>query len=163
MRHDKEAFAQEAIQSAHIGKLLGDYVRILFFSAYGSILDDNISRLKDNFDPFTGCFISEIPATAVYLRFALKAASFFAGGKDEQGLEFISHGAKRIATALEFVQGGNSPLKQQYEKERLGWNLYYDTLTALEDALDQNDDFALDLRHKAKLIIGECLVHARGQ
>jgi hypothetical protein len=116
--------------------------------------------LKDNFDPFTGCFISEIPATAVYLRFALKAASFFAGGKDEQGLEFISHGAKRIATALEFVQGEDSPLKRQYVKERRGWDLYYDTLSVLEDALNQNDHFALDLRHKAKQFIGACLVRA---
>ncbi len=163
MRHDKKAFAQEAIQSAHIGKLLGDYVRILFFSAYGSVLDDNISKLKDSFDPFTGCFISRIPTTVVYLRFALKAASFFAGGQDEQGLAFITDGARRIATALEFVQGEDSPLKHQYVKERRGWDLYYDTLSALEDALKKNDDFALDLRHKAKLIIGECSVHARGQ
>ncbi len=163
MRHDKKAFAQEAIQSAHIGKLLGDYVRILFFSGYGLILDDNISQLKDSFDPFTGCFISRIPTTVVYLRFALKAASFFAGGQDEQGLAFITDGARRIATALEFVQGEDSPLKHQYVKERRGWDLYYDTLSALEDALKKNDDFALDLRHKAKLIIGECSVHARGQ
>jgi hypothetical protein len=162
MRHDKKAFAQEAIQSAHIGKLLGDYVRILFFSAYGSILDDDISRLKDNFDPFTGCFISKIPATVVYLRFALKAASFFSEGQDEQGLEFISHGAKRIATALEFVQGEDSPLKHQYVTERRGWDLYYDTLSAFENALSENDDFALDLQHKAKLIIGECSVLAKG-
>jgi len=163
MRHDKEAFAQEAIKSAHIGKLLGDYIRILFFSSYSEVLQDNIAELKNEFDPFTGCFISRIPTTVVYLRFALKAASFFAGGQEKQGLEFITGGARRIATALEFVQGKNSPLKQQYEKERLGWNLYYDILSAFEDALDQNDDFALDLRHKAKLIIGECLVHASGQ
>ena len=163
MRHDKKAFAQEAIQSAHIGKLLGDYVRILFFSAYGSILDDNISTLKDSFDPFTGCFISKIPATVVYLRFALKAASFFADGQDEQGLAFITDGARRIATALEFVQGEDSPLKCQYVKERRGWDLYYDTLSVLEDALTENDNFALDLRHKANLIIDECSVHAGGQ
>jgi len=163
MRHDKNAFAQEAIQSAHIGKLLGDYVRILFFSGYGSVLDHNISRLKDSFDPFTGCFVSKIPATVVYLRFALKAASFFAEGQDEQGLEFISQGAKRIATALQFVQGKDSPLKRQYVTERRGWDLYYDTLSALENALTENDHFALDLRQKAKLIIGECSVHARGQ
>jgi hypothetical protein len=162
MRHDKKAFAQEAIQSAHIGKLLGDYVRILFFSAYGLILDDNISRLKDSFDPFTGCFISRIPTTVVYLRFALKAASFFAGGQDEQGLGFITAGARRITTALEFVQGEDSLLEHQYVKERRGWDLYYDTLSALEDALNKNDDYALDLRDKAKQIIGECSVRADG-
>jgi hypothetical protein len=96
------------------------------------------------------------------LRFALKAASFFSEGQDEQGLEFISHGAKRIATALEFVQGEDSPLKHQYVKERRGWDLYYDTLSAFENALSENDDFALDLRQKAKLIIGECSVLAKG-
>ena len=163
MRHDKEAFAQEAIKSAHIGKLLGDYIRIFLFSSYSEVLADNIAELKNEFDPFTGCFISGIPATVVYLRFALKAASFFAGGQLKEGLEFITDGAKRITTALKFVQGENSPLRKQYEKERLGWNLYYDTLTAFEDALDQNDDFALDLRYKAKLIIADCLVHAGAQ
>ncbi|MBW2566682.1 MAG: hypothetical protein JRE24_07335, partial [Deltaproteobacteria bacterium] len=50
-----------------------------------------------------------------------------------------------------------------YVKERRGWDLYYDTLSVLEDALNENDPFALDLRHQAKLIIGECSVHARGQ
>jgi hypothetical protein len=97
------------------------------------------------------------------LRFALKAASFFAGSQGEQGLAFITDGARRIATALEFVQGEDSPLKRQYVKERRGWDLYYDTLSVLEDALNENDQFALDLRHQAKLIIGECSVHARGQ
>jgi hypothetical protein len=163
MRHDKETFAQGAIQSAHIGKLLGDYIRILLFSSYGGVLEDNIAELKNELDPFTGCFISRIPTTVVYLRFALKAASFFAGGREKQGFEFITDGAKRITTALKFVQGENSPLKRQYEKERLGWNLYYDTLAAFEDALKQNDDFSLDLRNKAKLIIGDCLIHASGQ
>ena len=97
------------------------------------------------------------------MRFALKAASFFAGGQDEQGLAFITDGARRIATALEFVQGEDSPLKRQYAKERRGWDLYYDTLSVLEDALTEKDHFALDLRQKAKLIIGECSVRAGGQ
>jgi hypothetical protein len=114
--------------------------------------------LKDSFDPFTGCFISKIPATVVHLRFALKAASFFAGGQDKQGLEFISHGAKRIATAQEFVQGENSSFKQQLEKERLGWNLYYDLLVALEEALSQKDGFALELQEKAEKIVGACYI-----
>jgi hypothetical protein len=34
MRHDKKAFVQEAIESAQLGKLVGDYVRILHLSAY---------------------------------------------------------------------------------------------------------------------------------
>jgi hypothetical protein len=92
------------------------------------------------------------------LRFALKAASFFSGSQDEQGLEFISHGAKRIATALEFVQGENSSLKQQLKNERLGWNLYYDLLVALEEALSKKDGFALGLQEKAEKIVGGCYI-----
>ena len=38
MRHDKESFAKEAIKSAHISKLIGDYIRILYFSAYARII-----------------------------------------------------------------------------------------------------------------------------
>ena len=34
MRHDKEAFAGQSMEAARIGKLIGDDVRILVFSAY---------------------------------------------------------------------------------------------------------------------------------
>ncbi|MBE9594298.1 MAG: hypothetical protein IMF19_12570 [Proteobacteria bacterium] len=49
-------------------------------------------------------------------------------------------------------------LKQRYEKERLSWNLYYDILSAVEDALKNNDSFALELRKKAESIIYQCYV-----
>jgi hypothetical protein len=158
MRHDKVALTQDAIQSAHVGKLIGDYVRILYFSAYAKVLADNIDDLKDYIDPFTGCFVSKIPITVVYLRFALKAASFFVAGQEEQGVEFITDGVKRIAKALEFVRGDNSMLKKCYEKERLGWDLYYDILAAFENALLREDDFALELREKARKIIELCSI-----
>ncbi|MFH1082877.1 MAG: hypothetical protein V1751_05755, partial [Pseudomonadota bacterium] len=73
MRHDKEAFAGEAIESAHIGKLIGDYARILLFSQYAGVLSWPVKRIKELLDPFTGCFISHIPITVVYLRLALRA------------------------------------------------------------------------------------------
>ena len=45
MRHDKEAFAGEAIAAAEAGKLLGDDVRILQFSAYaGAIAGPAVGR-----------------------------------------------------------------------------------------------------------------------
>merc|ERR1719333_1495570 len=34
MRHDKEAFAAEAMEAARIGKMVGDYERIFLFSEY---------------------------------------------------------------------------------------------------------------------------------
>lgn len=158
MRHDKGAFAQEAIQSAHMAKLIGDYIRILYFSSYARTLTEDITQLKDTIDPFTGCFISRIPSSVIFLRFALKAASFFDAGKDGQGLEFIKTGAKRIMNSLDFVIGEESLLRQKYEKERLGWNLYYDTLSAVEDGLYKGDGFALDLKKKAECIVRQCAI-----
>jgi len=153
MRHDKEAFAQEAIQSAYAAKLVGDYVRLLYYSAYANELTADVQDLKDIIDPFTGCFVSKIPVSVVYLRFGLKASSFFSDGRDDQGLEFIRIGAKRITEALDFVCGKDSRLKHHFEKERLGWNLYYDTLTAMEDGLKTDDSFAKGLQKKARRII----------
>ena len=158
MRHDKEAFAQEAIQSASIGKMVGDYVRILYFSAYARLLTRDLPTIKNILDPFTGCFISKIPVTVVYLRFALKAASLFASGKDNDGIEFVMDGAKRLKTTLDFVEDEDGMLKRQYEKERMGWNVYYDTLTEIENALKNQDHFAMALQKTARKIISECAI-----
>ncbi|MGR3177117.1 MAG: hypothetical protein ACUZ8E_03565 [Candidatus Anammoxibacter sp.] len=158
MRHDKEGFAQEAMQSAYVGKLLGDYVRIIYFSAYARALTNDVGKLKDAIDPFTGCFISKIPLTVVYLRFALKAWSFFKDGKNDTGNEIIVDGAKRISNTLNVVSNNGSQLKQIYTKEKLGWNAYYDTLSAIKNGLHNNDDFAINLRKKANDIIEQCFI-----
>lgn len=158
MRHDKKAFAQEAIRSSHVAKLVGDYIRILYFSAYAGVLPGDKTMIKEAVDPFTGCFISRVPVTVVYLRFALKAVSLFSSGQEEQGLEFVKTGAGRIMNALEFINGKNSRLKAQYEKERKGWDLYYDTLDAIEDGLNSDDVFAMDLKKKAQEIVAGCSV-----
>ena len=77
MRHDKEAFAREAIESAEIGRIVGDYVRILYLTAYAGVLSAGKPELKEVLDPFTGCFISKIPVTVALLRFSLRAALLF--------------------------------------------------------------------------------------
>jgi hypothetical protein len=41
----------------------------------------------------------------------------------------------------------------QYKKERRGWDLYYDTLDAAEQAIRNKDPFALQLQQKARDII----------
>ncbi|GAB4379959.1 MAG: hypothetical protein Kow0042_29790 [Calditrichia bacterium] len=156
MRHDKEAFAGEAIRSAYIGKLIGDYQRILNFSAYARALSGDFHSIKNELDPFTGCFISRIPLTVVYLRFALKAADFFRKGQSQHGVEFIRIGAERLLQTLKFVRGVPSPLQRQLEKERTGWDLYYDLLQKCERALHINDSFAKALRRKARKIIADC-------
>lgn len=158
MRHDKDTFAQEAIQSAYISKLVGDYIRIIYFSSYAGVLTKDISILKKILDPFTGCFISKIPVTVTLLRFVLKAATLFMEGKEGQGIEFIRTGAGRINAALNFTDGKKSLLRQKYEEERTGWNMFYDTLLAVEDGLRKGDNFAYNLQKRAESIINSCLI-----
>jgi hypothetical protein len=161
MRHDKEAFAREAIESAEIGRTVGDYVRMLYFSGYADVLPVSATELKETLDPFTGCFISMLPQTVMHLRFALRAAALFRDNKTQKGLELVRSGAQRLSKALEFVQGENSALRTQYEKERRGWNLYYDILEVLEEALAKKDPFAIALQQKARAIVQECAVTQR--
>jgi len=154
MRHDKEAFAQEAMQRAHVSKLVGDYIRLLYFSAYSGVITEDLRKVKDLLDPFTGCFISRIPLTVVYLRFALKAASFFEQGEDALGLEFIKNGSKRIGKAIDFLS--DKRLGAQYQKEKEGWDLYYDCLLEIDKGLRNKDPLAEDLKTRAQEIINRC-------
>jgi len=150
MRHDKEAFAKEAIEAAYIGKLVGDYTRILYFSAYSDLISGENSQLKKWLDPFTGCFISKIPVTVVYLRFALKAMNFFHEGKKDESVQFIKNGAKRISEALNFI---SEDLVATYQKERFGWELYYNVLEACQIAIDSNDEYIVSLKKHAQKMI----------
>ncbi len=156
MRHDKEVFAQEAIHVAQIGKLVGDYLRILSFSAYVRALTADIASVKARIDPFTGCFISRIPITVVYLRFALKAASLFSEGKIQQGVKFIINGSDRIPEAIAFAFGADERLTRQYLKESEGWHLYYDTLSAIELENSRSDPFARELFSRFQAILKRC-------
>lgn len=158
MRHDKDVFAREAVAAARLGKLIGDYVRVLYFSAYARVVAKDVRELKDRIDPFTGCFVSVLPATVVHLRFALKAASLFAAGDDAAAARFVREGASRLRKALAFACGEESALRRTYLEERAGWDLFYGTLAALESALDREDPFALDLRKKARAIVEECRI-----
>merc|ERR1712232_1123569 len=69
MRHDKEAFAMEAMEAARIGKMVGDYERILLFSEFTKVCSKDFKATKELVDPFTGCFCVPIPFTTAYLRF----------------------------------------------------------------------------------------------
>jgi len=156
MRHDKKGFAEEAIRSAEIGKIVGDYVRILHYTAYAKILTETPAGLKEQLDPFTGCFISKIPTTIVYLRLALKAATLFEQDQDEKAVELMTTGAGRIPEALKTIQDGR--LKKQVAQERTGWGIYYDVLEAVEEAIAAEDPFALKLRQAAQGIVRQCTV-----
>jgi len=153
MRHDKEAFAQEAMEAAAVGKLIGDYIRILLFSAYAGIISEKPGSVKELLDPFTGCFISNIPTTVVYLRFALKAAKLFSEGNLSEVEEFIRLGIRRIRETLHFVE---NDIEESAKREKAGWELYYTILEKSKTAIESNDPLVMQLKKQANNIIQDC-------
>ncbi len=161
MQHDKEVFAGEAVEIAAMGKLIGDYIRILLFSYYVDALPWSFEDVKNTIDPFTGCFVSRIPLTVVYLRLALKTASFFNGNTrkiNQQGVEFLQAGTGRLHDTIQKLTRKPNPLIEQFRKEKQGWNLFYDILDSVEKGLKKGDAFAIELQKKAKSLIKECKI-----
>lgn len=171
MRHDKEAFAGEAIAAAEAGKLVGDDVRILQFSAYARVIAGpaeapapvdappaapDLRVVKVVLDPFTGCFVSRLPITVVMLRFALRVARALEDGRANLGVQMAEIGARRIGEALSFTAEGG--LRRTVARERVAWERYYDALDALEAALRRGDSVALELRERAREIVAEARV-----
>ncbi len=166
MRHDKKAFAGEAIQAAAIGKIVGDYERILLFSNYAKILPWGADKIKKIFNPFTGSFISPIPLSLSYLRLALKAADLFSTHKEEdgrKGLELVEIGSGRLRAAIhDIYAAGAEGLKTKYEKEKHAWDLFYELLDRIESDINEGTSFAIDLKHKALKIVQETRVSIIG-
>ena len=164
MRHDKHSFAAEAVEAARIGKLIGDYERILHFSGYATALTeennhpDAWKNLKERLDPFTGAFVSRLPVTVVMLRFALKAAGCFLRDENKDGSDFIELGARRLLPAMEFSVGNPSHFRQLIRREKDGWDLYFDSVTALEEGLSRGDTFAGKIRERGRALIHSCAV-----
>lgn len=158
MRHDKEAFAQEALKSAKFGNIVGDYMRTLYFSEYAKAITDDINLLKKLVNPFTGCFISRIPITVCMLRFAINGVKFYKEGQDDIGYRFLTENAKRLEKAIDFVNGDNSKLKKQAEFERKGWDLFYDILENIEGMIKRQEPAAMKIVSGAKKIINNCKI-----
>jgi hypothetical protein len=156
MRHDKEEFAEEAIQAAAIGKKVGDYIRVLTFSSYSRALHENLKCIKEEVDPFTGCFISHLPVTTVYLRFALDVASYFEAGKKKEAVALADMGIQRIGRIVQKTHQRRNTCKDRFEKEKTAWNVYYDLLDRAEQELKKGDAMAKNLQEGAERLVGEC-------
>ena len=156
MRHDKHSFAGEAIKAAETGKIIGDYIRILIFSHYAKMLPWSINRIKSELDPFTGCFISNMPNTVVYLRFALFINSLFNSEieVDKVKAKQIMHeGIPRLNNLTKDLKKNSSLFKQKYLSESNGWHLFYDILDIAEKRIKENDTWMLNIKTKLKAII----------
>ncbi|MEM1251546.1 MAG: hypothetical protein AAGI69_03865 [Cyanobacteria bacterium P01_H01_bin.21] len=159
MRHDKEGFAQEAIAMAKVGKQVGDYLRILLFSKYALMLPEATDSIKADIDPFTGCFVSRLPITVAMLRFSLKVANLFNAGKSDEAAEFIHTGVFQLQEGLDFIQGEPSDLQKTYEREKAGWQLFYQALDTVEKAVQAGEDWALEVQETTQKIVENCLVN----
>ena len=159
MRHDKEGFAQEAIAMAKVGKQVGDYLRILLFSKYAEALPEAMDSIKSDIDPFTGCFVSRLPITVAMLRFSLKVANLFNQGKTDEATEFINTGVFQLQEGLDFIQGESSSLQQTYEREKAGWQLFYQALDAAEKALQSGEGWAIEVQKATQEIVKNCHVN----
>jgi hypothetical protein len=157
MRHDKAAFAGQAMAAAETGKLIGDDVRILVFSAYAQALAArgiDVVAIHRLLDPFTGCFISDTPRTLATLRLALRTLRLFEAGKAKQAREYAIDGAARVGRAMAVYDRTALELAA----ERAAWDAYYDALDALEHGVAAGDARQLRARDRAAAIIETCRV-----
>lgn len=160
MRHDKEAFISDAIKSAKTGTYIGDLVRIMAFSAYSDIVEGNIDQVKDETDPFTGSFISRIPAALVLFKLLLhiydELKKDIPAKEKEIYLEkLISSAAERLGQAFNFFKD-RERLKNQFEKEKAGWDLYYNTIEFIEKEINEKSEFADFLKSDSEKIFKRC-------
>ncbi len=158
MRHDKEAFAGDAIEAARIGKLVGDYIRTLLFSFYARSLPWDIGDIKEIIDPFTGCFVSRIPFSVVLLRMVMKGLELIQDGPLEDAVDFALQGSERLGELMNSLRGEENFVSRRFQEEERGWNLYYDILDALEKQLRERDAESLVIGDAAEEIVEECRV-----
>ena len=158
MRHDKHIFASEAIAAAAIGKLIGDYIRILIFSTYVRALPWDFEKTKSEIDPFTGSFVSRVPVTIVMLRFALKMIELSEKGDEEFLLGFQKLGSERLNEWFSRLNSTENYFQDMYKRESAGWDTYYDLLDIAETKLQSNNAFVLDLKKRAIEIVENCRI-----
>ena len=162
MRHDKEAYAGLAIEAAHVGKLVGDDVRILVFSAYARAIEHAhgvpVDDVKALLDPFTGAFVSRTPVATTLLRFALRILEQHAAGKVDDARAYAEIGARRIAEVLEATQDVGA-FADRVEAERRQWHALYDALDALEAGVAAATREAIELRDRGRAMLDGWRAH----
>jgi hypothetical protein len=152
MRHDKEAFAGDAIAAAKLGTWVGDLLRQLYFSFYALLVPGGITAAKEELDPFTGCFITPFPYTLVFLRLIQKVLD-----EPENRAVLLDLASQMLG---EFVGEENSAetVKSLWEAEREGWDLYYDALDLLESGLEESSDLSEEISAEIRRRIEGCRI-----
>ena len=160
MRHDKEAFACSAVRAGKAGSYVGDLVRLFVFSAYARLLPGGPQAVKSQVDPFTGCFITPIPATLALLQLALHLRSPGPPGPEGRRAhgELLALSARRLEPWLSRPHRKQAEIQAALTAERRAWNAYYDALDTLEAALARNDPAARQTARRFGALIETCRI-----
>ena len=160
MRHDKEAFAGSAVKAGKAGSYVGDLVRLFVFSAYARLLPGGPQAVKSQVDPFTGCFITPIPATLALLQLALHLRSPSPPGPEGRraNSELLTLSARRLEPWLSRPHRKQAEIQAALTAERRAWNAYYDALDTLEAALARNDPAARQTARRFGALIETCRI-----
>ena len=152
MRHDKEAFAGDAIAAAKLGTWIGDLLRQLYFSFYARFLGSGVDAVKEELNPFTGCFITPFPYTMIFLRLILKVLD-----EPENRKELLDLAVRRLGP---FITGGESAesVQKEWMAEREGWDLYYDSLDMLESELKDSSVTGNEIRKEIVNKLEHCRI-----
>ncbi len=156
MRHDKHAFAGEAIKAAAAGKLVGDYERMLLFSHYAASLPWPLREIRSSLDPFTGCFILSLPFATALLSLAWKVLHLGENGKNASGVRgdvLLEQGADRLLPLINKARKDPDWIRRLYEEEKKAWNAFYDILNRLEQENRRGDKEAARLMEEARSIV----------
>jgi hypothetical protein len=89
----------------------------------------------------------------------LRTLESFERGEDAQGREYARDGARRLAAAIDLTADIDA-LRAAIERERAGWDCYYDTLDALEAGIAAGEPTALRRRQAVREILGGTRVRA---
>ena len=134
MRHDKAAFAGQAVAAGKAGSYVGDLVRTLVFSDYASFLSGTPAEsatIKTQLDPFTGCFITPTPLTSIALRLALHTVDTDRGSTEAREA-ILNLAAQRLPSEIDRPRGPDGELARQWHRERRGWDVFYNALDRIE-------------------------------
>jgi hypothetical protein len=133
MRHDKDAFAGESIAASKQSTWVADLLRIIYFSYYGAFLPGGLKKVKEELDPFTGCFISSTPFIKVFLRLVLKILE-----TPEESGTLLNLAETQLKPFLRGEENAET-VEKQWMRERMSWDQYYDALDRLEEGLAKSD------------------------
>lgn len=157
MRHDKEAFAAASVKAGKAGSYVGDLIRLFVFSHYAAFLPGGMKAVKKQVDPFTGCFITPIPATLSLLRLALHLLSTD-GGSTYEREALLELAGRRLPEWILETDKKDRALREKWQSERQAWDAYYNAIDRLETALENGNPEALKASASFRKILSDCRI-----